>query len=116
MQIDLRKLAQLLCEIFEIEDITQASTPSGRWALLQAWLKNHPRWKIRIARWARLDPEHAYAELREWVSEEGGISIGMLKAFISAQVEARIKGAIITLQTLYTERAREAPQLQRRNV
>lgn len=107
MKIELRALAQLLCQVFEIEDITQAATPGGRWALLQAWLQKHPRWKIKVARWVKLPSAQAYEELREWVSEEGAVPLALLKAFIAPEIEARIRAAIETLQTLYKDRAQE---------
>lgn len=107
MKVDLRILAKILCEVFEIEDITQAITPGGRWALLQAWLKNNPRWKTRVTHWSKITPERAYEELREWISVEAGLQLVILKTFIAPEVEARVKGAIVKIQTLYNERRKD---------
>lgn len=107
MKVELRALAQIICQIFELEDISLASAPQ-RWGLLQAWLTKNPRWKIKLARWVKLPTEVAYNELRLWVSEEGAISPALLKAFIAPEIEARIKTALNTLHVLHLEKA-QAP-------
>lgn len=104
MRIELRALAQVICQVFELEDISLAKV-DAQWGLLQAWLTKNPRWKVKLARWVKLPTETAYVELRDWVSEEGAIAPVMLKAFIAPEVEARIKTALNTLHVLHLERA-----------
>ena len=105
MKVELRALAQIICQIFELEDITLVEPYGKRWGLLQAWLTKNPRWKVKVARWVKLPTESAFKELCEWVAEEGGITPAVLKMFITAEVAARIKTALNALHTLHLEKA-----------
>ena len=103
--IDLRKLAQIICEVFEIEDITQAATPDGRWQILQGYIESRPRWKRNITRWAQMPTEAAYSDLQEYICRETGVKMVFLKMVVSPEIGARIIAAISTIQTLYRDRA-----------
>lgn len=102
--MNLKELAKIICDIFEIEDITQAATPDGRWRLLQAWLKSNPKWKTKMAYWSQVSPDHAYDDLCEWASGKAELPVSMFKAFVNQETRARVKAAIETVQTLYKER------------
>jgi len=102
--MNLKELAKIICEVFEIEDITQAETPEGRWNLFQAWLKNNPRWKKRVSQWAEVSPNHAYDDLCEWISVKAELPLTMFKLIVDQETRARVKSTIATIQTLYKER------------
>jgi hypothetical protein len=102
--MNLKELAKIICEVFEIEDITQAETPEGRWNLFQAWLKNNPRWKKRVSQWAEVSPDHAYDELCGWISVKAELPLTMFKLIVDQETRARVKSTIATIQTLYKER------------
>ena len=102
--MNLKELAKVICDVFEIEDITQATTPDGRWKLLQHWLKSHPRWKTKVAYWSQVSPDDAYDDLSEWIVKQAEVPVSMLKMFIDQETRARVKAAIETIQSLYKER------------
>jgi hypothetical protein len=102
--VNLKELAKIICEVFEIEDITQAETPEGRWNLLQDWLKHNPRWKKRVSEWLSLSPDEAYNDLCEWIALKAELPMAMFKMIVDQETRARVKSTIATIQALYKER------------
>lgn len=102
--MNLKELAKVICDVFEIEDITQATTPDGRWRLLQSWLKSHPKWKTKVAYWSQVSPDQAYDDLCEWISAKAELPVSMFKVFVDEATRTRVKAAIETIQALYRER------------
>lgn len=102
--MNLKELAKIICDVFEIEDITQATTPEGRWRLLQYWLKNNPRWKTKVAYWSQVSPDQAYDDLCAWISQKAELPVSMLKVFIDKETRERVRTAIETIQSIYRER------------
>ena len=100
----LKEAAALVSNLFEIEEISLALTPDGRWKLLQAFLKKNKRWRKQVNSWLQATPDEALIELREWIGTEAEIPVAMLRAFITAEIETRVKSAIEVLQACYKER------------
>lgn len=81
-----------------------ASTPDGRWGMLQAYLRKHPnsKWAKSIKRWANQTPDEAMAELELWAIEEYGIGA---TALVNGSMREKIRAGIENLQARYRERA-----------
>lgn len=78
-----------------------ASTPDGRWNLLQAWLRKSPKWRKQVDQWATQSPDQVIAELEIWIAETYGVGAMVL---VNDGMRAKIKSAIENLQSRYRER------------
>lgn len=81
-----------------------ASTPDGRWQMLQAWLRKNPKMRKRIDKLSAQSVEEIMGELEVWAIEKYGI--GAL-ALVNGDVREKIRAAIENLQTRYIARAAE---------
>lgn len=105
LKVDIRTLAALITELFQLQDVFALATPEGRWKGLQKWLKQNRQWKSQVEFWTTAPVDEAYARLREWVAEKSKTPLVMLKMIIDAETERLVKQLIAELQTLYKERA-----------
>jgi len=81
-----------------------ASTPDGRWSLLQAWLKQNPKWRKKIDYWSTLSSDQVMSDLEVWAIEEYGAGVSVLA---NDTMRLKIKSAIENLQTRYNARVAE---------
>jgi len=81
-----------------------ASTPDGRWSMLQAWLKKNPKWRKRIDYWSKLSPDQVMSDLEVWAIQEYGAGVSVLANDI---MRLKIKSAILNLQDRYNARVAE---------
>lgn len=82
----------------------EASTPDGRWDLLQGWLKENPEYDGLVDQWSTMRPDRVFIQIRNLVALKWEIPAMLLNKFITPEMETRIKSAIETLQTCYRER------------
>jgi hypothetical protein len=98
----------LMAEINALFTLLQS--PDARWNGVQEWLKAHPRLKYEVDYYVKISPDEALTNLRAYILEETGLPGVMVAAFITPEIEAKAKAAIVTLQTLYKERKAQDKQ------
>lgn len=84
--------------------IVEASTPEGRWNLLQDFLKKNPEWKEKVDRWLTLPPDTAIIQLQADLAERMNIPLPLFSAMLTTEIRLKAKAAIETLQQCYRER------------
>lgn len=95
----------LLAKLWELETIAQtATTPEGRWLLLQNWLKENPKWKKQINFWVGLSPDAAYLALKDYIAEQAEIPSILIEKYVSPVISGRVIAAIRSIQACYRER------------
>lgn len=81
-----------------------ASTPDGRWQLLQKWLKQNPKWRKKIDRLSTQPIDEVVGELEAWAIDQYGI--GAI-ALVNDGMRERVRSMIENLQSRYNVRAAE---------
>lgn len=90
--------------LLDFQSILDASTPDGRWNLLQDFLKKNPEWRSKVNRWLTLDPDTTVIQLQADLAERMKIPIVVFSGMISTEMRQKAKAVIESLQTLYRER------------
>lgn len=90
--------------LLDFQLILDASTPDGRWNLLQEFLKKNPEWKKKVNRWLTLDPDTAAIQLQADLAERMGMPVALFAKMINPGLREKARAAIESLQTLYQER------------
>ncbi len=90
--------------LLDFQSILDASTPDGRWNLLQDFLKKNPDWRKKVNRWLTLDPDTAVIQLQTDLAERMGMPVALFSKMINPGLREKARSAIESLQTLYRER------------
>lgn len=85
----------------------EALTPDGRWALLQEWLRENPKYAKKIDRWVNQTPDEVFVELCD---EHGKLPARAVKAIVGVEMTQKLLSAIETMQACYRERAGQTEQ------
>lgn len=94
----------------------EASTPDGRWNLLQEWLKENPDWKDQVEKWATVSSDQAVIELQDFVAERFNMPALFIDRMIPPDMKLRVKSAIEKIQACYRERAGNQTEKEIKNV
>ncbi len=81
----------------------EASTPDGRWELLQKWLKENPDYEGLVDQWSEMRPERVFLQIRNLAMEKYETQREIIR-LIADSMRERITAAIATLQDCYRER------------
>src|SRR6266540_1579096 len=63
--------------LLDFQSILDASTPDGRWNLLQDFLKKNPDWRKKVNRWLTLDPDTAAIQLQADLPERMSMPVAL---------------------------------------
>jgi len=102
--------------LLDFQAILDASTPDGRWNLLQDFMKKNSDWKEKVNRWLTLDPDTAVIQLQADLAERMKIPIVVFSGMISTEMRQKAKAAIESLQTFYRERQNNQTEKEIKNV
>src|SRR6266540_2888296 len=103
--------------LLDFQSILDASTPDGRWNLLQDFLKKNPDWRKKVNRWLTLDPDTAAIQLQADLAERMSMPVALFAKIISPGLREKARAAIESLQTLYRERqTNNQPEKEIKNV
>jgi ribosomal protein L31E len=91
----------------------EASTPDGRWNLLQEWLKENPEYNDLVKKWSTQPSDQAFLSIRDFVAQKWGLDGIILNRLLNGAIEDRIKKIVETLQVCYRERANQQPEQQK---
>src|SRR6266508_700324 len=95
--------------LLDFQSILDASTPDGRWNLLQDFLKKNPDWRKKVNRWLTLDPDTAAIQLQADLAERMSMPVALFAKMISPGLREKARAAMESLQTLYRERQTNYP-------
>jgi hypothetical protein len=102
---------EMIAQAKQLQDVTaKASDADGRWELLQAWLKQNPKWKKTVEAFAVTTPDEAYGLLKLYICEVADVNISTLSLFVNGEIEQKAKDSIAVIQACYRERAELKPK------
>src|SRR6266542_3225151 len=103
--------------LLDFQSILDASTPDGRWNLLQDFLKKNPDWRKKVNRWLTLDPDTAAIQRQGGMAERMSMPVAVSAKMRSPGLREKARAAIESLQTLYRERqTNNQPEKEIKNV
>jgi len=102
--------------LLDFQAILDASTPDGRWNLLQDFLQKNPDWKKKVNRWLTLDPDTAVIQLQVDLAERMGMPVALFAKMINPGLREKARAAVESLQTLYRERQNNQIEKEIENV
>lgn len=79
----------------------------ARWEALQDWLESNPRWRKLINHYVKITPDEAVLDLKAWLHDQTKIPAVVMDQYITEEVKAKTRAAIVRLQELYKARKRQ---------
>jgi hypothetical protein len=108
--MDFKKAMAIVGELQTLVALLESQ--DARWEALQDWLESNPRWRKLIDHYVKITPDEAVLDLRAWLHDQTKIPAVVMDQYITEEVKAKTRAAIVRLQELYKARKRQGAQAE----